>query len=765
MYAGTDIKHIRRQHACLSGSARKVITAVLLLATCSQAANIQSLDATVSGSVSTNTSNVVTHWADQSGWANDAVPAVGSVLYPSSTRFACGDAGLDFRAGRKYLELFTATKSESWLSQTSGFGFCVLIAFKAEAIVNSWNDLFGNSSAVSSGFGLRYSNSGMMQGYLGGETINKSGSPVAAGDTIVYSFNYNSATNTYEFWDSKNDSITTGTVAADDFSTANPVTLGSTTNSSRYFNGLVGEVKVYNTALSARELFREQSAMTYRWTVGQPDTSSPAVPSGLIAVPYDTQVSLNWENNSELLLGGNNIYRASATGGPYTRIATECENSHYTDFDLTNGTTYHYVVTAVDIWSNESDNSNEASATPEPAVSRIGGDLDYGAYYGYQAWHTCPDEGTVFDRWTHWFEGGIPDAAHIHGDMWPDMSEYPDQDLFETQMQYPNGQTVKVYSAHKYSTIDLHVKWMKEYGLRGLFDQRQQNIIDRPDYREQSDIIAVHIRTACEKYGVKFCMMPCNNTKSESLNEGIVQRIINDWKHCVDTLRITESPQYMYQNGKPVIGFWGLGFDNRPMTTAEATEILDFFQNAPEHKYRVYVMGGVPDTWRKNPKVGWKLVFLRLDMISPWRTIFYDAYNPNKIQDMVNDLAYCQQHGLDYNPVVSPGASTYHLRDSAEMLNWKPRDGGHFLWKQVYEVCNMGSKFMYVAMFDEIDEGTAMYKLVPTRADCPVGAEQVPLNEDGYNLPSDWYLQVGREAQKMLDGTIPLTPILPLREN
>jgi hypothetical protein len=96
------------------------------------------------------------------------------------------------------------------------------------------------------------------------------------------------------------------------------------------------------------------------------------------------------------------------------------------------------------------------------------------------------------------------------------------------------------------------------------------------------------------------------------------------------------------------------------------------------------------------------------------------------------------------------------------MRNWKPRDGGHFLWKQAYEVCKMGSKFMYVAMFDEVDEGTAMYKLVETVDDLPVGADQVPLNEDGYDLPSDWYLQVGTEIQKMLEGTIPVTATLPI---
>jgi hypothetical protein len=69
---------------------------------------------------------------------------------------------------------------------------------------------------------------------------------------------------------------------------------------------------------------------------------------------------------------------------------------------------------------------------------------------------------------------------------------------------------------------------------------------------------------------------------------------------------------------------------------------------------------------------------------------------------------------------------------------------------------------MYVAMFDEVDEGTAMYKMAATQADCPVGPVQMSLDVDGYNLPSDWYLRVGSQAQKMLDGRIALTPVLPI---
>lgn len=56
------------------------------------------------------------------------------------------------------------------------------------------------------------------------------------------------------------------------------------------------------------------------------------------------------------------------------------------------------------------------------------------------------------------------------------------------------------------------------------------------------------------------------------------------------------------------------------------------------------------------------------------------------------------------------------------------------------------------AMFDEVDEGTAMFKLAPTRDSVPAGLPLVTLDADGDQLPSDWYLQLARQAQQRLSA-------------
>jgi fibronectin type 3 domain-containing protein len=59
------------------------------------------------------------------------------------------------------------------------------------------------------------------------------------------------------------------------------------------------------------------------------------------------------------------VKRATVAGGPYTTVKSPSATS-YTDTGLTNGTTYYYVVTAVNS-AGESGNSSQVSATPQAA--------------------------------------------------------------------------------------------------------------------------------------------------------------------------------------------------------------------------------------------------------------------------------------------------------------------------------------------------------------------------------------------------------------
>jgi Fibronectin type III domain len=88
--------------------------------------------------------------------------------------------------------------------------------------------------------------------------------------------------------------------------------------------------------------------------------AAPAAPLNLTATGGDQQVSLKWTASTGAT--SYNVKRAATNGGPYTTVASPAGTT-YTDTPVTNGTTYYYVVTAVNA-NGESANSIQASATP-----------------------------------------------------------------------------------------------------------------------------------------------------------------------------------------------------------------------------------------------------------------------------------------------------------------------------------------------------------------------------------------------------------------
>ncbi|WP_432408578.1 hypothetical protein [Wukongibacter sp. M2B1] len=97
--------------------------------------------------------------------------------------------------------------------------------------------------------------------------------------------------------------------------------------------------------------------------------TTPDSPENLTAAAGDEEVGLSWDEVEDA--DSYIIKRSETEGGPYTIIEEDITGTSYTDRDVENGTTYYYVVSAV-IDGDESDDSNEALATPEGSSSGSG---------------------------------------------------------------------------------------------------------------------------------------------------------------------------------------------------------------------------------------------------------------------------------------------------------------------------------------------------------------------------------------------------------
>lgn len=121
----------------------------------------------------------------------------------------------------------------------------------------------------------------------------------------------------------------------------------------------------YHYVVTAVNTSSQESVTSAEVSATPLDLTPPAAPVGLTATAGDAEVALDWADSSEGDLAGYRVYQASAPGGPFTLLTPgSLLNSLYTDAGLVNGSTYFYVVTAVDAAGNESAFSVEVSATP-----------------------------------------------------------------------------------------------------------------------------------------------------------------------------------------------------------------------------------------------------------------------------------------------------------------------------------------------------------------------------------------------------------------
>ena len=366
---------------------------------------------------------------------------------------------------------------------------------------------------------------------------------------------------------------------------------------------------------------------------------------------------------------------------------------------------------------------------------------------GYQGWHGCPGDGrSSWGDTEKWYQYAIfnqfngvmgPGPLHSKIDFWPYMAEYAR--AYNTNFKYQDNSTATVYSSMDNQTVDTHFKWMKQYGIDGVFMQRFVSMIGYELPKKFIDRVLENGMAASNKYDRAIAVM-YDMVGLKADNGGTtpaVSVILDDAAELMAKYHLNDRSAgqryYLYHNGKPLIGLVSACQINMPYDKNDAITLINGLK-----ALGFSVMVGLPTYWRQggtdctSPVTD---VAALADVVMPWFVGRYDydgsvlgsSKSFDSFKSLIDgDIAWCNANGVDYAPNCWPGFRWENQRPQSNIF---PRKSGDFLWKQLYYDISAGADMIYIAMFDEINEGTAIYKCLEE--------SDVPLNTP----PEDYYVK------------------------
>ncbi|NBV48017.1 MAG: xylosidase/arabinosidase [Verrucomicrobia bacterium] len=389
------------------------------------------------------------------------------------------------------------------------------------------------------------------------------------------------------------------------------------------------------------------------------------------------------------------------------------------------------------------------------AESPLHASLEGKVVTGYQGWFRAQGDASGLG-WVHYGRGkGFSPQAYSF-DIWPDLSEFTPEERYPSPFKFADGKTADLFSSVHPLTVRRHFRWMRDHGIDGAMLQRFAVGLGKSRGAESLDVVLRNCTEAAIAEGRALTVM----YDLSGLTPDKFPTVAADWRRLVDAGQ-TRLACAQHHQGKPLVALWGIGFKDRAPGLSEWNALL-----ADIKATGAAVMLGIPTYWRelKNdsiPDPALHALLRQADILSPWTVGRYgDPKGAEKLAQKIwtPDLAWCQAEKKAYLPVIFPGFSWSNLsalRGQKAKLDQIPRLGGRFLWSQAVAARAAGAKTLYVAMFDEIDEGTAIMKCGGPRPD----GNFVDLSD----VPTDHYLWLSGQAGRMLRGEIPASSELPRR--
>jgi len=368
---------------------------------------------------------------------------------------------------------------------------------------------------------------------------------------------------------------------------------------------------------------------------------------------------------------------------------------------------------------------------------------------GYQAWARTPNDGTNA-HWQHYFWGKDFAPERLVVDFLPDTSDFKDEDkeivdgLFKA-----DGLPVALVSGNNPNVIDEHFKWMRDYDIDGvwlqkfLMSSKIPNVIG--DFEVRNKVMDEVVK-ASKKYGRVWAI---NFDPPAIPKEKLFDVIVDEWKRMVDLGYTKLENRYLHHEGVPVVHIWAITCPDAHRETSPelGLKLLEFF--GQEGKYQAYFIAGAAWCWARDRHTEWKEFYDKARCIVPWNVGHAPYDQKDKVSrayvaNWVEDKATAENLDLMWIPTIYPGFAWVNMYKNAE--NPPPiieRRKGQFLWDQLYAISRVEPDCVLLAMFDEVDEGTAFFKIEPNP---PTGMNLL----DTEGMPSDWSMQLIREARRII---------------
>ena len=380
---------------------------------------------------------------------------------------------------------------------------------------------------------------------------------------------------------------------------------------------------------------------------------------------------------------------------------------------------------------------------------------------GYQGWFAAEGDGSN-RGWYHYKgrDGFHPGSTNI--DFWPDITEYKKR--YKSPFKFADGSDAYLYSPYDEESVDLHFKWMKDYGIDGVHMQRFVGEIKSASGKRHFNKVLANALKAAKKYGRAISVM----YDLSGCSPADIAYVEQDWNELQALFKLgdnKQNPTYLYHNGKPLVTIWGVGFnDKRKYSIEDVDQLVDKLKGADN---KVAVMLGLPFYWRtfgndtqNSPAL--HALIKKADIIMPWAVGRYKSATYNE-KITYDDIQWCAANKVDYVPLVFPGFTWGNMHKNPSIYYQIPRLKGDFLWQQIAGAKNAGAKSLYVAMFDEMDEGTAIYKTA-READTPLngdgGMKFVGIEND---LTPDYYLWLTGKGASWFHGKPGFSKTKPVR--